>query len=123
MTTQHHVRIRGYAKETTAGTVSVEDVPRGRRVGGAITRFVLLLCAAAVSILIPLAHFILVPSFLIAAFITLFQRLALSAKVVGARGTCPDCGLEQDLDVPRQWRLPVDVTCRGCQRRLTLTAA
>src|SRR5438445_3878531 len=30
----------------------------------------------------------------------------------GARGTCPDCGAEQQLDLAPRWRAPQPVTCR-----------
>lgn len=115
--------VTGYAPEPTAATVRLDPLVPGRRVGRAVASFAVLFVIALVSVLIPVAHFLLVPGFLIAAFVSLIVRLGVTTLVLGARGTCPDCGVEQDFDLPKAWRLPQDVTCRGCQRRLTLTAA
>src|SRR6266513_2153396 len=37
-----------------------------------------------------------------------------------ARGTCPDCGAEQRLDLAVRWRAPQPVTCQQCHRGLQL---
>jgi len=103
--------------------VRLETIDSRRRISAALTSFLGLLALAALSVLIPVAHFLLVPGFLIAAFATLAMKLGTNTRILGARGACPDCGFEQDLDLSGAWRLPQDVTCRGCQRRLTLTAA
>ena len=122
MISEHYASITGYAPQSTQAVISVDQIPPGRRVGRAVAGFGLFLLLAVVSVFIPAAHFLLVPGFLITAFVVLAVRLGQRAVVVGAKGTCPDCGAEQDLDLPRSWRLPVDTACRSCQRRLTLTA-
>jgi len=117
------VRVTGYAPQPTETLVRLESVDSRQRIGGAWARFGLFLVLAVVSVLIPVAHFILVPGFLIAAFASLVMKLGATTRILSARATCPDCGAEQELDLPGAWRLPRDVTCRGCQRRLTVTAA
>ena len=121
MINEHHASVTGYSPQRTAATVMVDHVPPGRRVGRAVAAFLLFLLLAAVSVFIPAAHFLLVPGFLITAFVMLAIRLGQRAVVVSARGTCPDCGVEQELDLPKSWRLPMDTACRKCQRRLTLS--
>ena len=118
----YHVTITGYGKTPTETVVTVLDVPTGRRRRRAWSSFLLLLFLAALSVFIPVGHFLLVPGFLFAAFASLFTRLGATSRVLQSRGTCPDCGFEQDFDLPGAWRLPQDITCRGCQRRLTLAA-
>jgi len=114
--------VTGYAPKRTTAVVTVDNLVPGRRIGRAIAGFGIWFGCALIGALIPVLHLILVPVLLIGAFVVLVQRLSVSALVKRAHGTCPDCGAEQDLDVPRAFQLPVDVTCRGCQRRLTLTA-
>ena len=80
------------------------------------------LLAAAVTLFIPVAHFILVPTCLIGAFVTLFTRASRRFRIVSARGTCPACAIEQPLELPGSLKLPLDVSCRNCHRRLTLHA-
>jgi len=117
------VRVTGYAPQSTEALVHLEFVDSTRRIGRAWGSFGMFLALAIVSVLIPVAHFLLVPGFLIAAFASLAMKLGATTRILSARGTCPDCAVEQDLDLPGAWRLPRDITCRGCQRRLTLTAA
>ena len=122
MTSEHHASITGYAPQSTQAVITVDHIPPARRVGRAIGGFALFLLLAVISVFIPAAHFVLVPGFLITAFVILAVRLGQRAVVVNAKGSCPDCGAEQELDLPKSWRLPVDTSCRSCQRRLTLTS-
>jgi len=119
---EYRVLITGYSKTPNETVVVVDDIPNATRLRRAWTGFALLFAGAAVSILIPVAHFLLVPGFLIAAFVTLFQRLGQTTVVRSARGTCPDCQIEQDLDLHGRWRLPTGTACRNCKRPLSLTA-
>lgn len=123
MITEHRVHVTGYAPAPTEALVTVENIERSRRIRRAVAGFSLFFTLALLSVFIPVGHFILVPVFLISSVVTLTTRLAMTARVIRAHGSCPDCGREQDFDVQGSWRLPVDVTCRGCQRRLTMTAA
>jgi hypothetical protein len=122
LVTDVQVQVRGYAAEPATAVVRLDPLVPGRRIGRAVTGFAALFAIALVSALIPVAHFLLVPGFLIAAFVTLAVRLGVTTLVLSAHGKCPDCGLEQDFDLAKSWRLPQDTACRGCHRRLTLTA-
>jgi len=75
---------------------------------------------AVLSVLIPVAHFVLVPSFLAYGAWQFFQRLGTVELVIDARGTCPDCGAGQALGLAPRWRAPQPVTCRQCHRGLQL---
>ncbi len=120
---EYRLSITGYGPTPTSMVVAVDEIPTARRLRRAWTSFLVFFALAMISILIPVAHFLLVPGFLIAAFASLFMKLAATSQVHEARGSCPDCAAEQEFDLSGAWRLPRDVTCRGCQRRLTLTAA
>src|SRR5207253_766940 len=71
---------------------------------------------ALFSVFIPVAHFVLVPSFLAYGAWQFFQRLGTVELATEARGTCPDCGAEQALELAPRWRAPQPVTCRQCHR-------
>ena len=62
-----------------------ERMIRALKMGGLCWGF------ALVSILIPLAHFVLVPSFLIAGPIVGMYFYRLESMVIGGSGNCPAC--------------------------------
>jgi hypothetical protein len=112
--------VTGYSGKRTTATVTVESFDRPQRVGRALKGIVTWWAAAAGSVFIPVAHFLLVPSLALFGVYTFFERLGASEVVTAANGMCPDCGREQRLDVSGRWRVPRDVACRYCQRSLTL---
>lgn len=89
-----------------------------RRVGRAV--LVLLICwaLALVSVFIVLAHFILVPGFLIGGLVLAYLRFRTVRLVTRVHGVCPRCRVEQDFDPPGWGRT---VGCPRCKNQLTLT--
>ncbi len=78
--------LNGYHGQPTAGRVTIQVFDRALRKWWGI---------AFVSVFIPVAHFILVPSFLAYGGWQFFKRLGTAELATDARGTCPDCGAEQ----------------------------
>lgn len=76
-----------------------------------------------VSVFIPIAHFVLVPSLFGIGIWQFVRRLRLHQLVRGAHGTCPDCGAEQDFELSLGLRFLQGVQCRHCHRGLTLSTA
>lgn len=76
---------------------------------------------ALLSVFIPIAHFLLVPSFFLFGLFQFSQRLGAAEVPRDAHGTCPDCGADQPLELASRWRAPQLVTCRECHRGLRLT--
>ena len=95
--------LSGYHGEPTRGTVTIQEFDREPRHRT------------------PEAHFVLVPSFLAYGLWQFFQRLGTAELATDARGTCPDCGAEQALELAPRWRAPQPVTCRQCHRGLRLS--
>jgi hypothetical protein len=115
------VELRGFAPEPGSGSVTIvsyDRVARWRRalVGLGTWWGVALLC-----VLIPVAHFVLVPSFFLFGVYTFAQRIVTAEQATDARGTCPDCGREQPFELAARWQAPQSITCRHCHRGLTLT--
>ncbi len=115
------VEVTGYSGRTAA-TVRVVTYDRAQRVRRALKGLGTWWGAALVSVLIPIAHFVLVPSLFLYGVYTFFRRLTADQVAVAGRGTCPDCGREQALDVVGRWSVPRNTSCRYCQRGLRLTA-
>ena len=86
-----------------------------------IKRFTQRLVTRISSVFIPVAHFLLVPSFALFGVYTFFERLSTREVVLAAQGVCPDCGKPQQLDISGRWHLPRRVACRHCQRPLQIS--
>lgn len=113
--------VSGYHGQPTQGTATVERFDatgRLRRAAGALGKW---WGIALLSVFIPVAHFVLVPSFLAYGLWQCVQRLGTVELATDARATCPDCGAAQAWDVaPRGWA-PQPVTCKYCHRGLRLS--
>jgi hypothetical protein len=114
------ILLKGYSGSPTPGTVAIREFTREQRVRRALAGLGTWWGAAVLAVFIPVAHFVLVPSFLIYGVWQFFQRLGTAQLASDARGTCPDCGAEQPLDLAPRWRAPQPVTCRHCHRGLQL---
>lgn len=119
-TTQTYQLI-GYSPTPTAATVTIRSFDKPERMRRALKGLATFWAAALGSVFIPVAHFLLVPSFALYGIYTFFERLNADQIVVTAEGTCPDCGKAQKLEVGGRWRVPRNVACRFCQRSLRIS--
>jgi len=113
--------LQGFSPQPGHGRVTIvafDRVARWRRALRALGQWwgVAILC-----VFIPVAHFALVPGFFLFAIYQFFQRLSTPAIGRHARGTCPDCGADQEFELAGRWRVPQLVSCRACRRGLRLT--
>ena len=114
--------VSGYHGAPTPATLVVAAFDRGQRVRRALKALAGCWGAMVVSVFLPVAHFVLVPSFFVIGIWQFFKRLEMQEQVRGAHGRCPDCGTEQDFELGSR-RFPQSVTCAGCHRGLTLANA
>ena len=112
--------LAGYGQGMGEATVQLVWFNRPARLRRAVLALAFVWAAALVALLIPVAHFLLVPGLLMLGVYLFVSRYRTSQTVTAARGVCPDCGAEQDLDISGQWCPPHRVTCEGCQRSLVL---
>jgi hypothetical protein len=113
--------LRGYRGAPTRGTATIQQFDKPQRTRWAFTALGKWWGVALLCVFIPVAHFLLVPSFGVFGAWQFFQRLRTEQRVVDARGTCPDCGTEQQLELDSRWRPEQSVRCSHCQRALQLS--
>jgi hypothetical protein len=114
--------LSGYSGESGRAWVRVVRYDRGARTRRALQELAAAWGAALASVFIPVAHFALVPAFLAYGVYGFAVRVRAAEVALAARGTCPDCGREQALDIAGPWRVPRFVSCQGCQRSLQIDA-
>jgi len=115
----HALTLSGYHGTPTPATLLVASFDRSQRLRRAVKGLAGFWGAMVVSVFIPIAHFVLVPSFLCIGVWQFLRRLKTGALVRGAHGRCPDCGAEQDFELGSRG-FPQSVTCGSCHRGLTL---
>jgi len=114
-------RLAGYSGEETEARLEIRVFDGPGRLRRALAGLATWWGAAAISIFIPVAHFVLVPGFALFGLFVFVQRLRTTAVVTAARGACPDCRTEQDLDVLGPWTSGRGVSCRHCHRSLRIS--
>ncbi|HXF02134.1 MAG TPA: hypothetical protein VN601_04015 [Arthrobacter sp.] len=104
----------GTARANVAELTTADRLKRSAVVFGAFVT------VAIIALPIPIVHFVLVPGGLLLA--VLFGALRLRDGVIfrGVQGRCPFCGTEQQFSLFGRFRLPRQVNCVNCRRRLTL---
>lgn len=122
-TLERRLALTGYGPTPSTALVTLTRFDRAERLRRAAKGAGAAGAAALASVFIPVAHFILVPTFVALGLYLAWTRAQAEVVVAQARGACPDCGAEQDLDVHGRWSLPHRVACRACRRALTLRDA
>jgi hypothetical protein len=114
--------LNGFASSPGHGSATVITYDRPARWRRALQALGKWWGIALLSVFIPVAHFVLVPAFFLFGLFQFSQRLGAVEVPREARGTCPDCGAEQPLELAARWQVPQLVTCRQCHRGLRLTS-
>ncbi|HXY67811.1 MAG TPA: hypothetical protein VEH62_00080 [Gemmatimonadales bacterium] len=114
------LRVSGYHGSPTRAELVVVHFDRPQRVRRAAKGLAGFWGAMVVSVFIPVAHFVLVPSFFGIGIWQFFRRLRRRDLVRGAHAACPDCGVVQDFELGGGLRFPQGVRCRSCGRGLTI---
>ncbi len=110
-----------YGAPAASGTATMIRYPLGRRILRALLGLGICWTLAVAAIFIPLAHFVLVPGFLVLGVTVATIQLRQTWRLQNVRGLCPRCGLEQAF-VPAgrsrgQWR----VHCPSCLNQVAVS--
>jgi hypothetical protein len=71
-------------------------------------------------VLIPIAHFVLVPSFFVLGIVLFVKRLGDQATMVGLSGTCPRCQATGPFEASGRLRARAKAQCGTCRNELDL---
>jgi len=78
---------------------------------------------ALCGLFIPVAHFILVPTFGVAGIIVALRRAREDRRLILVRGACPRCGAQQEFKPGGRFESGRSIPCPHCHGNLTLVAA
>jgi len=89
----------------------------------AMKKFLMFFVIASVCILIPIAHFFLVPGFLIGGIIAAKRLWNKASEGIDAKGTCPACKHQITVNLDKNGELPQWHKCPECGDALELQVA
>jgi hypothetical protein len=114
------LRLHGFGAPTVPARAEIAELAPADRLKRAAVVFGAFVAVAIVALPIPIVHFMLVPGGLLLAFLLGGLRLREDAIFRDVSGGCPFCGTEQHFPLFGRFRLPKDVHCANCGRKLTL---
>jgi len=114
------LRLHGFGAPAAPARAEVAELAPADRVKRAAVVFGAFVAVAVVALPIPIVHLMLVPGALLLAFVLGALRLRENAIFRDVSGRCPFCGAEQHFPLFGRFRLPKDVHCGNCGRKLTL---
>ena len=114
------LRLHGFGAPTAPARAEVAELAPADRLKRAAVVFGAFVAVAIVALPIPIVHLMLVPGALLLAVVLGALRLREHAIFRDVSGRCPFCGTEQHFALLGRFRLPKDVHCTNCGRRLTL---
>jgi hypothetical protein len=114
------LRLHGFGTPPAPARAEVAELSRAERLKRAAVVFGAFIAVAVIALPIPIVHFVLVPGGLLLAVTLGLLRLREGEVFRAVDGRCPFCGAEQAFQVLGRFRLPREVDCAACHRRLTL---
>jgi hypothetical protein len=116
------VRFHVFGMERTYGVARVRERDPGERGARALKAAGICLGFAVLSVFIPIAHFVLVPSFLLAGVFFAFRRLRERASLVKLTGVCPRCREERTFEASGAFLPAMKTTCPVCSFSIDVDA-
>jgi hypothetical protein len=107
------------AGKTTVGKTRVQQWDGGERTARAAKIWAICWGLGAVSVLIPVAHFLLVPAFFVAGPVAAYSRWRRASAVAGGEGACPSCGASLPIAANAdEW--PLFQLCEACRTSIRI---
>jgi hypothetical protein len=104
-----------------AAAVIVEQTP-AQRLARVLTGLGICWGLALGGLFIPVAHFVLVPTFVVAGIIVAIRRAREDRRLILVRGACPRCGAQQEFKPGGRFVSGRSIPCPRCHGNLTLVA-
>ena len=114
------INIVGNDNGGRVGKLNTQLFSSGERTTQALKVFGLCWLLAGVTALIPIAHFFLVPLFLIAGPVMAFNKYRVESAVDSAEGECPECNESVSISLDPADKLPKWTYCPKCSKPLHL---
>lgn len=104
----------------TVARVGVERHAYAARFKRALLRLAACWGIGALCILIPIAHFVLVPAFAVLGIVLFFRALGERASIVSVEGSCPRCKSTRPFIAGGKLMTSSKVQCPECRNELDL---
>lgn len=101
--------------------LTIVEIGLAKRLARSFGLLILLLIITAVTALIPILHFVIVPVMLILTFIVIASSLRKSKIIESGVGACPYCKAPFRV-FTRRLRLPFSDVCETCHRQVIVTS-
>ena len=115
-----NLKLKGFGAPPAPARAEVAELSKAERLKRAAVVFGAFIAVSVIALPIPIVHFVLVPGGLLLAVSLGLLRLREGEVFRAVNGRCPFCGTEQRFSVLGRFRLPREVDCANCHRRLTL---
>ncbi len=117
---EEKVHLTARTGQTTDGKVTTTTWSERERLFRALKFGGITWAAAIICVILPIVHFILVPSLLVAGPIVAIWNFRKKSIVEGGSGKCPFCGKDVTIGRgPDVW--PIDDLCVQCQNNFSVT--
>jgi hypothetical protein len=99
---------------TTSGTATLLERSMVARVVRAAVILGAMWIIAVICVFIPIAHFVLVPSFVAVGLVLAVVRLRDDVSLISAEGLCPRCQVQRTFGASGRFTADQTVHCDGC---------
>ena len=114
------VELRGPSNRVTLGSLRLESWDQRDRARRALKFLGIYWGLALCSIVLPVAHFVLVPGFLLGGPIAAYFVYQKKERIAGGEGQCPECNSFLPLAQSHvHW--PISDLCAQCQKEIKIT--
>jgi len=120
-TEQKPVKIKAKEGQLGDGLMQIISYQRGDRIKRAVIAWLGFWTLAVLSIPIIIAHWILIPAFLIAGPLTAYKRMKSEYKPEKVTGKCPVCGEDVNILLESNDTLPMWKYCSNCKTSVNIT--
>ena len=115
------IYVKADEKPVREGALSFTQFSSGDRMGKALTVLGMCWGAAGITLFIPIAHFVLVPGFLIAGPVLAMMKYKVDRANDSVDVQCPHCDKTVSIKLDPADKLPLYSYCPDCNTSLHLT--
>lgn len=120
--TTQTIQLKSQAGQTTQAEMTFRTYSNPERKKRAILTLLSFWALAILSIPIIIAHFVLIPGFLIGGIVMSSKRWKTEREAESVSGVCPACGKEITINLDKKNELPQWQYCPSCNDSLELDA-